>query len=226
MRRVKGPCCSYFPSSSCQDQAHSDRLFAAVDPLGTGRVRGWVGLFRAGMDRIHPRRQEQPRAKPGGGVGFTWRTGDFYLFFYHVTLPGQSFLFCFCFIFWHLDTSANLSLSAHLSLSILRFSTACWEKSLQERSSVFGTPTLSPSGTTSPPRPLPRTTRKVNQTTNNYNNNDNATNTMQTFLTGFRLFIAHKDIEYYFCCQTMKVRPERADTNTSIDMLRAPSLHS
>lgn len=72
-----GPCCSYFPSNSCEAQAYSDRVFAALDSLGTGRVRGWVRQSRAGLDRIHPRRQEQPRAKPGGGVGFTWRTGEF-----------------------------------------------------------------------------------------------------------------------------------------------------
>ena len=57
--------------------AYSDRLVSFLDPLSTGRVCGWIGLSRARLDRIHPRRQEQSRAKPGGCVGFTWRTGEY-----------------------------------------------------------------------------------------------------------------------------------------------------
>lgn len=98
-RRVKGHGCSYFLSHSCQDQAYSDRLSAALDPPGAGRVRGRVRLFSAGMDRIHPRRQEQPRAKPGGGVGFTWRTGEISSHFF--ALPSQSVFVLFIFTFGH-----------------------------------------------------------------------------------------------------------------------------
>lgn len=52
------------------------------------------------MDRIHPRRQEQPRAKPGGGVGFTWRTGDFYFIFLsrHTSRPKFFVLLLFYFL--------------------------------------------------------------------------------------------------------------------------------
>lgn len=72
-------------------------MSAALDPPGAGRVRGRVGLFRAGMDRIHPRRQEQPRAKPGGGVGFTWRTGEFSSHFF----ASSGIIIIFFFTFGH-----------------------------------------------------------------------------------------------------------------------------
>lgn len=110
-------------------------------------VPDWIGFIRAARNS-QEQNLEAVSDLPGGQVNF-----------HHVTLSSQS-LFSF-FFFTLLDTSINFSLSAPLSLSLLRFSTACWEKSLQERSSVFGTPTLWPSGTTSPPRPPPRTTRKV-----------------------------------------------------------------
>lgn len=82
---VKGPLCSYFPPCSC--------LFFALDPLGSGRVRGRVGLSRARLDRIHSRSQKQPRTKPGGCVGLTWWTGEFSYYYYHITLSAQCHFF-------------------------------------------------------------------------------------------------------------------------------------
>lgn len=82
----------------------------------------WYGAS-SWMSRAVPcRNGSDSSAPPGTAKSKTWRRCRIYLadrwffiFFYHVTLPGQSFLFCFCFIFWHLDTSANLSLSTPLS---------------------------------------------------------------------------------------------------------------
>lgn len=112
-------------------------------------------LFRTGSDSSAP---------PGTAKSKTWRQCRNYLadrWFYlssrHTLGLKASYLFIdLC------DTLTNLPL-----YFVSRFSTACSEKSLQERSSVFGTQTLWPSGTTSPPRPPPHTTRKVNHTPNN-----------------------------------------------------------
>lgn len=53
-------------------------FFPGSDPLGKGGVRRWVRMSRPGLDRINPRRQEQPRAEPGGFVGPAWRTGEYF----------------------------------------------------------------------------------------------------------------------------------------------------
>lgn len=81
-----------FPIIQLDARAHPDSPFVALGPLSTGGVRRWVRLSCSGLDRIHPRRQEQPRAKPGGGVGITWRTGK--CIFHHVTLT-HSHLFIY-----------------------------------------------------------------------------------------------------------------------------------
>lgn len=125
----------------------------------------WYGASSWTSPAVPCRTGSDSSAPPGTAKSKTWRRCRIYLAdrWIFITSHFQAkvcFLFSF-FFFTLLDTSINFSLSAPLSFSLLRFSTACWEKSLQERSSVFGTPTLWPSGTTSPPRPPPRTTRKV-----------------------------------------------------------------
>lgn len=51
---------------------------ASSDPFGSWGVCGWVGLSCTRLDRVHPRSQEQPGAKPGGSVWLTWWTGEYF----------------------------------------------------------------------------------------------------------------------------------------------------
>ena len=125
-------------------------------------VPDWIGFIRAARNS-QEQNLEAVSDLPGGQV----------IFFppYHINLSGRcQIYFRTTFLDTWINSSLSLSLHTHFFfcfLSVWRFSTACWEKSRQERSSAFGTPTLWPSGTTSRPRPLPRTTRKVKEAANN-----------------------------------------------------------